>query len=125
MKSTPAHAFAGRCRPSSSFSKAVRPKGRSPGLTLSKWAKIVPVTPITAAGGIGVEVVAVIAAPFLRRPIDGLSHADSAAAAADLLQYRMSIAAHGARLMTAFLKLKNDELRGAVTDLTQALARAG
>jgi hypothetical protein len=127
MKSTPAHAFAGRCRPSSSFIKAARPKGRSPGLTLrlSKWAKIVPVTPITAAGGIGVEVVAVIAAPFLRRSIDGLSHADSAAAAADLLQYRMSIAAHGARLMTAFLKLKNDELRGAVADLAQALARAG
>ena len=37
----------------------------------------------------------------------------------------MSIAAHGPRLMTAFLKLKNDELRGAVADLAQALARAG
>ena len=37
----------------------------------------------------------------------------------------MSIAAHGPRLMTAFLKLKNDELRGAVADLAQVLARAG
>lgn len=37
----------------------------------------------------------------------------------------MSIAAHGPRLMNAFLKLKNDELRGAVADLAQALARAG
>ena len=37
----------------------------------------------------------------------------------------MSLAAHGPRLMTAFLKLKNDELRGAVADLAQALARAG
>ena len=34
----------------------------------------------------------------------------------------MSIAAHGPRLMNAFLKLKNDELRGAVADLAQALA---
>jgi transcriptional regulator with XRE-family HTH domain len=37
----------------------------------------------------------------------------------------MSIAAHGPRLMNAFLKLKNDALRGAVADLAQALARAG
>ena len=37
----------------------------------------------------------------------------------------MSLAAHGPRLMNAFLKLKNDELRGAVADLAQALARAG
>jgi transcriptional regulator with XRE-family HTH domain len=37
----------------------------------------------------------------------------------------MSIAAHGPRLMNAFLKLKNDELCGAVADLAQALARAG
>jgi transcriptional regulator with XRE-family HTH domain len=37
----------------------------------------------------------------------------------------MSIAAHGPRLMNVFLKLKNDELRGAVADLAQALARAG
>ena len=37
----------------------------------------------------------------------------------------MSIAAHGPRLMTAFLKLKNDELRGAVADLAQTLAREG
>ena len=37
----------------------------------------------------------------------------------------MSLAAHGPRLMTAFLKLKNDELRGAVADLAQVLARAG
>ena len=37
----------------------------------------------------------------------------------------MSIAAHGPRLMTAFLKLKNDKLRGAVADLAQTLARAG
>ena len=36
----------------------------------------------------------------------------------------MSLAAHGPRLMTAFLKLKNDELRGAVADLAQTLARA-
>jgi transcriptional regulator with XRE-family HTH domain len=37
----------------------------------------------------------------------------------------MSPAAHGPRLMTAFLKLKNDKLRGAVADLAQTLARAG
>jgi transcriptional regulator with XRE-family HTH domain len=37
----------------------------------------------------------------------------------------MSLAAHGPRLMTAFLKLKNDKLRGAVADLAQTLARAG
>ena len=37
----------------------------------------------------------------------------------------MSIAAHGPRLMNAFLKLKNDKLCGAVADLAQALARAG
>jgi transcriptional regulator with XRE-family HTH domain len=37
----------------------------------------------------------------------------------------MSNAAHGPRLMTAFLKLQNDELRGALADLAQALARAG
>ena len=37
----------------------------------------------------------------------------------------MSIAAHGPRLMTAFLKLKNDELRGAVADFAQALVGAG
>jgi DNA-binding transcriptional regulator YiaG len=36
----------------------------------------------------------------------------------------MSLAAHGPRLMTAFLKLKNDELRGAVADLAQTLTRA-
>jgi transcriptional regulator with XRE-family HTH domain len=35
----------------------------------------------------------------------------------------MSIAAHGPRLISAFLKLKNDELRGAVADLASALAR--
>jgi transcriptional regulator with XRE-family HTH domain len=37
----------------------------------------------------------------------------------------MSLAAHGPRLIDAFLKLKNDKLRGAIADLTQALARAG
>jgi transcriptional regulator with XRE-family HTH domain len=37
----------------------------------------------------------------------------------------MSLAAHGPRSIDAFLKLKTDELRGAVTDLVQALARAG
>lgn len=36
-----------------------------------------------------------------------------------------SLAAHGTRLIDAFLKLKNDKLRGAIADLTQALARAG
>jgi transcriptional regulator with XRE-family HTH domain len=35
----------------------------------------------------------------------------------------MSIAAHGPRLISAFLKLKNDELRGAVADLASALVR--
>jgi len=35
----------------------------------------------------------------------------------------MSLAARGPRLMTAFLKLKNDELRGAVADLAETLAR--
>jgi hypothetical protein len=37
----------------------------------------------------------------------------------------MSLAAHGPRLMTAFLKLKNDKLRGVVADLVQAFAQAG
>jgi transcriptional regulator with XRE-family HTH domain len=37
----------------------------------------------------------------------------------------MSLAAHGPRLMDAFLKLKTDKLRGAVADLVQAFARAG
>ena len=37
----------------------------------------------------------------------------------------MSLAAHGPRLIDAFLKLKTDKLRGAVADLAQALARAG
>jgi transcriptional regulator with XRE-family HTH domain len=37
----------------------------------------------------------------------------------------MSLAAHGPRLIDAFLKLKTDKLRGAVTDLVQALARTG
>jgi transcriptional regulator with XRE-family HTH domain len=37
----------------------------------------------------------------------------------------MSLAAHGPRLIDAFLELKTDKLRGAVTDLVQALARAG
>jgi hypothetical protein len=37
----------------------------------------------------------------------------------------MSLAAHGPRLIDAFLKLKTDRLRGAVADLAQALARAG
>jgi transcriptional regulator with XRE-family HTH domain len=37
----------------------------------------------------------------------------------------MSLAAHGPRLIDAFLKLKSDKLRGAVADLAQALARAG
>jgi transcriptional regulator with XRE-family HTH domain len=37
----------------------------------------------------------------------------------------MSLATHGPRLIDAFLKLKTDKLRGAVTDLVQALARAG
>ena len=37
----------------------------------------------------------------------------------------MSLAAHGPRLINAFLNLKTDKLRGAVADLAQALARAG
>jgi transcriptional regulator with XRE-family HTH domain len=37
----------------------------------------------------------------------------------------ISLAAHGPRLIAAFLKLKTDELRCAVADLAQALARAG
>jgi transcriptional regulator with XRE-family HTH domain len=37
----------------------------------------------------------------------------------------MSLAAHGPRLMDAFLKLKTDKQRRAVADLAQALARAG
>jgi hypothetical protein len=36
----------------------------------------------------------------------------------------MSLAAHGPRLIDAFLKLKTDELRGAIADLARALARA-
>jgi transcriptional regulator with XRE-family HTH domain len=38
---------------------------------------------------------------------------------------KMSLAAHGPRLIDAFLKLKTDKLRGAIADLTQVLARAG
>jgi transcriptional regulator with XRE-family HTH domain len=37
----------------------------------------------------------------------------------------MSLAAHGPRLIDAFLKLKTDKLRGAAADLVQTLARAG
>jgi transcriptional regulator with XRE-family HTH domain len=37
----------------------------------------------------------------------------------------MSLAAHGPRLIDAFLKLKTDNLRGEIADLAQALARAG
>jgi transcriptional regulator with XRE-family HTH domain len=37
----------------------------------------------------------------------------------------MSLAAHGPRLIDAFLKLKADKLRGAIADLAQVLARAG
>jgi len=37
---------------------------------------------------------------------------------------KMSNAAHGPRLMNAFLKLKSDKLRGMVADLAQALAQA-
>jgi hypothetical protein len=37
----------------------------------------------------------------------------------------MSLAAHGPRLIGAFLKLKNDKLRDAIADLTQVLAKAG
>jgi transcriptional regulator with XRE-family HTH domain len=35
-----------------------------------------------------------------------------------------SIAAHGPRLMNAFLKLKSDKLRSSVADFAQALAQA-
>jgi transcriptional regulator with XRE-family HTH domain len=35
----------------------------------------------------------------------------------------MSLAAHGPRLINAFLKLNTDKLRGVVADLAQALAR--
>ena len=37
----------------------------------------------------------------------------------------MSLAAHGPRLIDAFLKLKTDKLRGAIADLAKVLARAG
>jgi transcriptional regulator with XRE-family HTH domain len=37
----------------------------------------------------------------------------------------MSLAAHGPRLIDAFLKLKTDRLRGAVADLAQALVGPG
>jgi transcriptional regulator with XRE-family HTH domain len=37
----------------------------------------------------------------------------------------ISLAAHGPRMVDAFLRLKTDKLRGAVADLAQALARAG
>ena len=37
----------------------------------------------------------------------------------------MSLAAHGPRLINAFLKLKTDKLRGAVADFAQALVGAG
>ena len=37
----------------------------------------------------------------------------------------MSLAAHGPRLIDAFLKLKTDKLRGAIADLATALVRAG
>jgi transcriptional regulator with XRE-family HTH domain len=37
----------------------------------------------------------------------------------------MSLAAHGPRLIDAFLALKTDKLRGAIADLAQVLARAG
>jgi transcriptional regulator with XRE-family HTH domain len=36
----------------------------------------------------------------------------------------MSLAAHGPRLIEAFLNLKTDKLRGAIADLAQVLARA-
>jgi transcriptional regulator with XRE-family HTH domain len=36
----------------------------------------------------------------------------------------MSLAAHGPRLIDAFLNLKTDKLRGALADLAQALARS-
>ena len=35
----------------------------------------------------------------------------------------MAMAAHGRRLINAFLSLKNDEMRGAVADLARVLAR--
>jgi transcriptional regulator with XRE-family HTH domain len=38
---------------------------------------------------------------------------------------KMSLVAHGPRLMDAFLKLKSDNLRRAVADLAQALVREG
>jgi transcriptional regulator with XRE-family HTH domain len=38
---------------------------------------------------------------------------------------KMSLAAHGPRLIDAFLSLKTDKLRGAVADLAQALVRKG
>jgi transcriptional regulator with XRE-family HTH domain len=37
----------------------------------------------------------------------------------------MSLAAHGPRMIDAFLKLKSDKLRGAITDLAQTLAQIG
>jgi transcriptional regulator with XRE-family HTH domain len=37
----------------------------------------------------------------------------------------MSLAAHGPRLIDAFLKLKTDKLRGIVADLAHVLAQAG
>jgi transcriptional regulator with XRE-family HTH domain len=37
----------------------------------------------------------------------------------------MSLAAHGPRLIEAFLDLKTDKLRGIVADLAQGLAQAG
>jgi transcriptional regulator with XRE-family HTH domain len=36
---------------------------------------------------------------------------------------KMTLAAHGPRLIDAFLNLKNDKMRGAVADLAQVLAR--
>jgi hypothetical protein len=35
----------------------------------------------------------------------------------------MAMAAHGRRLIDAFLNLKNDKMRGAVADLAHVLAR--
>jgi transcriptional regulator with XRE-family HTH domain len=35
----------------------------------------------------------------------------------------LALTLHGRRLVDAFLKLKNDQLRGAIADLAQALAR--
>jgi transcriptional regulator with XRE-family HTH domain len=37
----------------------------------------------------------------------------------------ISLAAHGPRMIDAFLRLKTDELRAAVADLAHTLARAG